>query len=450
MRLTRGGWLGTLALGIHMPCRTVIFLGDSPLLTAVECRQMSGRAGRRGMDTQGKVVFIGVSRDKMSRLVRALPARLQSHYSLSISTVLRLLIQVSTTPDPRDINSALTLFRAPMRLAGVPADDVRHKQTQVFVMFALDHLRRLGVLNDRAQPISLAPMIAHLQWLEPANLAFVHILRSGLLRGICQQESTRAEQLIILLSYLFFPIALHPLCKLPPTGASMVVLPPLSAEAMQVVADYNQGTMDDLRHALTRYLATYGYGMPPTHVLPVSGVCFPTLDGTSAAVVAAAPVAPTSSSGDGSVDGAGASRPLATCPSLICSPFAALSGYGDDFATPEEMLTLCARPGVEIAAHVIPGVRLADELGQPRALNAFFLDFYRHGQRSELERANRVREGDQYQLLYDFRLVLQAISVALSPINCSIPLEDEPVLKALQELSDTFRDRFVKAFPHAR
>jgi superfamily II RNA helicase len=50
----------TLAQGIHAPAKTVVILKDSTFLSATSLRQMAGRAGRRGFDTRGNVVFLGI------------------------------------------------------------------------------------------------------------------------------------------------------------------------------------------------------------------------------------------------------------------------------------------------------------------------------------------------------------------------------------------------------
>jgi len=60
---------GTLAMGINMPCKTVIFSGDSVFLTAQNYRQCSGRAGRRGFDLLGNIVFNGMPRERVYEIM---------------------------------------------------------------------------------------------------------------------------------------------------------------------------------------------------------------------------------------------------------------------------------------------------------------------------------------------------------------------------------------------
>jgi len=48
----------TLAQGIHMPCQTVVFAGDSVFLNSLNYHQCSGRAGRRGFDQQASFFFL--------------------------------------------------------------------------------------------------------------------------------------------------------------------------------------------------------------------------------------------------------------------------------------------------------------------------------------------------------------------------------------------------------
>ena len=72
----------TLCLGIDLPVRTSCFLGinDQPF-TKEEYLQMSGRAGRRGMDTKGNILFYG-SIDYLSLMKGDLPKIIGSQKSI--------------------------------------------------------------------------------------------------------------------------------------------------------------------------------------------------------------------------------------------------------------------------------------------------------------------------------------------------------------------------------
>lgn len=91
----------TLAAGINMPARTTIisalskFTGDGLRpLTGSEMLQMSGRAGRRGKDTDGNVVIGAHPKEPVEmviKLAKAHPEALQSHFQPSYGMVLNLL-----------------------------------------------------------------------------------------------------------------------------------------------------------------------------------------------------------------------------------------------------------------------------------------------------------------------------------------------------------------------
>jgi len=95
----------TLAAGINMPARTTIISSISKrtdnghrMLTANEFLQMSGRAGRRGMDEVGYVVVVGTpfqTPDEVVELVLSEANPLESKFSPSYSMVLNLLQRFS-------------------------------------------------------------------------------------------------------------------------------------------------------------------------------------------------------------------------------------------------------------------------------------------------------------------------------------------------------------------
>lgn len=91
----------TFALGINMPARTVIFdelrkfygYGFGPLKTR-DFYQMAGRAGRRGIDSEGyifaRVNPHDISAQELSRMIYGKPEAVQSQFNASYATLLNL------------------------------------------------------------------------------------------------------------------------------------------------------------------------------------------------------------------------------------------------------------------------------------------------------------------------------------------------------------------------
>ncbi len=63
---------------------------------------MSGRAGRRGFDPMGNVVFFGVPYRKVQRLITANIPKLVGNFPINVSLVLRLLLLTSKGDDKKD------------------------------------------------------------------------------------------------------------------------------------------------------------------------------------------------------------------------------------------------------------------------------------------------------------------------------------------------------------
>lgn len=83
----------TLALGINMPCRTVVFAGDSLELDPMNYKQMAGRAGRRGYDTLGNVVYLGLPRNRVQNLMVSMLPEIKGLYTYSNSSLVSFNIE---------------------------------------------------------------------------------------------------------------------------------------------------------------------------------------------------------------------------------------------------------------------------------------------------------------------------------------------------------------------
>ena len=129
----------TLAAGINMPARTTIISSISKrtddghrLLTANEFLQMSGRAGRRGMDEIGYVVIIGTpfqSPEEVYNLVTSSSNPLESKFQPCYSMVLNLLQRFNMEEAKELILKTFGYFSSSDRLSPLKNELERYKET---------------------------------------------------------------------------------------------------------------------------------------------------------------------------------------------------------------------------------------------------------------------------------------------------------------------------------
>ncbi|RLN92641.1 hypothetical protein BBJ28_00024216, partial [Nothophytophthora sp. Chile5] len=89
----------SLAYGVNMPFRTCCFCEDTSndVLTSLMVQQMAGRAGRRGLDRQGNILFAGLSWSRIQFLMRGLLPDVTGRKSLYPTIALQKLLSEHVT-----------------------------------------------------------------------------------------------------------------------------------------------------------------------------------------------------------------------------------------------------------------------------------------------------------------------------------------------------------------
>ncbi|XP_021120572.1 probable ATP-dependent RNA helicase DDX60 isoform X1 [Heterocephalus glaber] len=175
---------GTLALGINMPCRSVVFVQNSVYLDALNYRQMSGRAGRRGQDLLGDVYFFDIPLPKVGKLIKSKVPELRGQFPLKITLILRLMLLASKADDLEDgqakalsvLKHSLLSFKQPRAM----------EILKLYFLFSLQFLVKQGYLDREGNPTGFAGLVSHLHYHEPSNLVFVSFLVRGLFHNLCQ------------------------------------------------------------------------------------------------------------------------------------------------------------------------------------------------------------------------------------------------------------------------
>jgi len=392
---------GTLALGINMPCKTVVFSGDSIYLTALNYRQASGRAGRRGFDLLGNVVFHGLPKEKVFRLMSSRLPDLNGHFPVTTTLVLRLfslLHNSDNSPYARQaINALLSQPRIYLGAVSFRQQVLHH------LRFSIEYLRRQSLLAVHGQPINFAGLISHLYYTENSGFALHQLLKSGYLHEMAkdwrQNPDQCKEKLMLILSHIFG----RQICKVSDReymrknlklSSSMVFLPELPSDAKEILESHNAST----RQIFTTYVRTFvkQHLADSEQSLPISGMTF---------------------EGD---------EETLTIDSLpepqVRSAFVALSGHGDDF---ESVSDLCntVRSGVFLEKAVVPHLDIFPD-AQGRQLNAYLYDYFRNEDVRALLEDNRIRRAEVWFLLNDFSLVLATICASLNNYLTSRPISE--------------------------
>ncbi|XP_046851918.1 probable ATP-dependent RNA helicase DDX60 [Xenia sp. Carnegie-2017] len=420
---------GTLALGIHMPCKTVVFAHDSVFLNTLQYHQISGRAGRRGFDMIGNVIFFGIPQAKINRLMTVSLPRIIGNFPLNESLVLRLLLIVNKGKDREvALNQALTLLHNPLICKNQPELDLQLKH---HFLFCVEHLVRQGLLDLKGCPQGLAGLAIHLHYHEPSNFVLLSFLRSKVLHNFCRNKNARKrdgkfskdfmKSLVIVLSHLFARRRLHEFLMQRPRSTSKIRLEKLPSEFEAELDKYNS----NVHEVFDLYIRTVS-----GHVNDTSGEDI-TLPLSSVKLISAEnykmnlpPISLENKLQSLSV------------PYKMCSSFAALSGNTDDrlYSSNDRV--------PNIRYQVYTDVKVVPVFPTDINLNGYVYDFFNHGNYKAIISENGLMHGEAYQLLKDFMLVLKSISVSLE----EWAPENDIVRKAFVQLAQDFSSTFKKAF----
>ncbi len=181
----------TVAAGVNYPARTVAILqsdrfnGQSFVdMTATEFHQMTGRAGRRGMDNAGFTLIVPgkyLNIRHVKQLLLSKPEPLKSKIAVNFSMVLNLLL----SHDPAGVEELLGFSFAAFHENPRVAMKV-HNRLLVEFRKHLGVLKELGYVNEHGVPTYDGKWAAQLRLDHPLLIA--ELIRQGALSGLSPEE----------------------------------------------------------------------------------------------------------------------------------------------------------------------------------------------------------------------------------------------------------------------
>ncbi|NXK85555.1 DDX60 helicase, partial [Formicarius rufipectus] len=415
----------SLALGINMPCKSVVFAEDSVFLDALNYRQMSGRAGRRGQDMIGNVFFYDIPLPKVERLLKSNVPQLKGQFPLTISLILRLMVLAAKADDKADAEAkVLSVLKHSLMSFRKERYD---KILKIYFMFSLQFLIKEGYLDQECNPTGFAGLVTHLHYHEPSNFVFVSFLVKGLFHKLCQPikgstvfSERVLEKLVLILANLFGRKYL-PACSMKYKhrfSQSKVFLEDLPEAFADAVNEYNTKVQENFAHFLLTVAKLAD--VEQEYKLPLSKTDFASQNWHGSEL---------------------ASYLMDNTKSISAiSPFACLSGVVDNDLFHGEIINKAVLRSLGINITNCPLLYLSkyDNQRKRRPLNAYALDFYKHGSLIALTTDNWLNEGDAYYALKDFSLLIKSIGESLTEL-CDDPKDN--VLLAFKQLGKNYEEK---------
>ncbi|XP_043919452.1 probable ATP-dependent RNA helicase DDX60 [Protopterus annectens] len=425
---------GSLALGINMPCKSVVFVEDSVYLDALNLRQMSGRAGRRGQDLLGKVFFYNIPLPKVQRLIKANVPKLKGQFPLSVSLILRLILLAEKADDKPDAKAkALSVLKHSLMAYNQPK---KQEMLKLYFLFSVQFLVREGYIDQESKPQGFSGLATHLHYHEPSNFVLIRFLEKGLFHKLCKRSLTNKggkqfsetvmETLVLVLAHLFGRRRLpHSVVELKGQfKQSKVILEELPPEFAAAAEEYND-VVDKIFGSFLLCTSKFA-DMEQEYQLPLSKISF---------------------AGAESYHETSFLSALTNCQNktTAVSPFATLSGNTNNDLFCASKVETIGLQTVDAKTLKIPAFdhETEDIQGRKMPLNAYALDFYKHGSLKALSSDNFLNQGDAFYLIKDFRLVISSISTSLMEL-CED--ENDNVVLAFKELNESYKEKFEKTW----
>ena len=386
---------------------------------------MAGRAGRRGYDRVGNVVFFDYSPERISYLTCSQLPKLRGFPAVPLSITARYAtLSEHCLPANRSgiADRFSILLSNPLKGFDIESSPECVRQRNMTIrqfIFSLDLLQKRGLLNDDLIPIAASPiaLVERLFYHEPANLLLSDLLLSGTLQSIAMKSSCVAEaadSIFQVLCHLFNR-------KFLPRGYAArilayrqqnvpIQLPALDKDVKEILDKCNEHTMSLFMSHL-KHIAKDPTRKEP--MLPYSKIVLPGWKSDT-------------------LDTSG----------LIRSPFFTIRGLDDSFETTNEIVANAA-PDLNADFNLLP-----ISINEMTPLNSYALDFYRHGAFKTIVNTNCMKDSDAWQSLKDWSLLLACLK------NC-IESDETMFGKAVVFLADRFYEKFnpfcggkVKEFSH--